>query len=400
MDQVNVTVNPLPAVNAGPDQVVCEGTSVTLSGSGAMGYSWNNGVIDGVPFTPAVGALTYTLTGTGANGCQNTDQVEVTVNPNPVVEAGENQSVCDGTPIKLAAIGTPNLYWNNGVVNNVNFMQPVGIVTYIVTDSLSTGCTSTDSLTVEVLPNPIVTAEDAVLCEGEGVTLNGSGAISYVWTGGVIDGVEFFPTSDGSYTVTGTAANGCTAQATANIVVHPAPNVYFKILNISLTTTSSTTGFDNLTTGAVSYSWDFGDGSANSTEFQPVHTFPAESGEYEITLTAYSEYGCPGMYRKYVHVFLDYTIYVPNTFTPDNSGTNDVFKPVMEGFDPNEYTLYIFNRWGNLVFESHDMDHGWDGTINQRVEQVMDGVYTWKIVAGLKESADTKMFVGHVSLLK
>ena len=117
-------------------------------------------------------------------------------------------------------------------------------------------------------------------------------------------------------------------------------------------------------------------------------------------LTAISEEGCVAERVKYVYVTLDYTIYVPNAFTPDGSGVNEIFKPVMDGFDEDKYTLYIFNRWGQLVFESHDMEVGWDGTYSQLDERVQDGVFTWKIEAGIKNSADSKIFVGHVTLLK
>ena len=72
----------------------------------------------------------------------------------------------------------------------------------------------------------------------------------------------------------------------------------------------------------------------------------------------------------------------------------------MEGFDEDKYTLYIFNRWGDLVFESHDMEVGWDGKFAKQNFEVQDGVFTWKIEAGLKGSADSKIFVGHVSILK
>jgi gliding motility-associated-like protein len=251
------------------------------------------------------------------------------------------------------------------------------------------------------LPNPIVTAGDAEVCEGEGVTLSGQGAVSYVWNGGVIDGVEFYPEYSDTFTVIGTAANGCTATAQASVIIHQAPNVSFKIDDLSLTTLNPVTSFTNLTTGATSYVWDFGDFSPNSNEFEPTHMFPTdESGEYQITLTAYSDYGCEGMAIKYIHVFQDYTIYVPNSFTPDANGVNEIFKPVMEGFDEDDFTLYIFNRWGDLIFESHNMEVGWDGTYAGQDYQVQDGVYTWKIVAGLKDSPDTKIFVGHVSLLK
>ena len=400
-DQVEVTVNPLPIVNAGPDQEVCEGVLVTLNGVGAVNYAWNNGVVDGVPFIQVPGTMTYTVTGTDANGCQDTDQVEVVVNALPLVNAGPDQEMCEGEIVTLTANGAVNYAWDNGAVNGVPFAQAVGTIIYTVTGTDANGCENTDQVEVTIHPLPVVSAQDVEICEGEAVTLSGQGADYYVWTGGVMNGEAFYPTSSGTYTVTGYFNTGCSAQAVANVTVHPAPIASFKILNLALSTTNSTTGFFNQSSGAVSYEWDFGDGSPISTEFEPTHTFPTDhSSEYAITLTAYSDFGCPARAIKYVHVFRDYLIYVPNAFTPDNNGLNEVFKPVMEGFDEFGYTLYIFNRWGNLIFESHDMQVGWDGTFHDPNDRVQDGVYTWKIIAKIKDSADTKIFVGHVSLLK
>jgi gliding motility-associated-like protein len=337
------------------------------------------------------------VTGTDLLLCDNSDTVSVLVNPNPIVSAGMDESICDGELVVLNAFGSPNLYWSNGVINGTPFQQVVGIVDYVVYDSLATGCTANDTVRVEVLANPVVTANDAIICEGDEVVLEGEGAVSYSWTGGIQDGVPFFPINSGAYTVTGIGENGCSSEAESYVTVHKAPVVQFKISDMSLTTLNPVTGFENLTTGATTYEWNFGDGSAESNEFEPTHIFPTEeAGEYEIILTAYSAEGCPGQAVKYIHVFQDYTIYVPNSFTPDHNGVNEVFKPVMEGFDEDDFTLYIFNRWGDLIFESHDMQVGWDGTFAGQDFQVQDGAYTWKILAGLKDSSDSKIFVGHV----
>src|SRR5690606_35038306 len=93
--QVTVTINPLPMVDAGPDQVVCLGDMVTLSATGANSYIWNWGVTNDVAFSPT-NTQTYTVTGTDANGCVNSDQVVVTVNDLPIVFAGDRKSVVEG----------------------------------------------------------------------------------------------------------------------------------------------------------------------------------------------------------------------------------------------------------------------------------------------------------------
>jgi len=400
-DDVDITVYGLPNVVAGPDQTVCYGTSVTLTATGAPAYSWTGGVINSVPFIQGVGSNQYIVTGTDLNACANSDTILVTVNPNPVVDAGADQEGCEGGAITLSATGTSNLYWNNSVINNVSFTQNVGTVMYVVIDSLYTGCTARDSVLVTIRNNPAISAVGAEICDGEEVVLSGQGGISYSWTGGVLNDVGFHPGVTTMYTVTGYDSYGCSSDAIVEVIVHANPIADFDILQLSLTTLDPTTGFDNLSTGAVSYSWDFGDNSMNSIEFEPEHTFPTEnSGSYTITLTATSDFGCVDIAEKYIHVFQDYTIYVPNAFTPDYNGVNEVFKPKMTGFDPYDYTLLIFNRWGEIIFESHDMEVGWDGSFAGRGEQTQDGVYTWKIEAGLKDSADSKIFVGHVSLLK
>src|SRR5690606_8083402 len=158
------TVLALPVVGAGPDQAVCDGVAVTLNGSGAVGYAWDNGVTNGVPFVQAVGTITYTVTGTDGNGCQNADQVDVTVWPLPNVGAGPDQAVCDGVAVTLNGSGAVGYAWDNGVTNGVPFVQAVGTITYTVIGTDGNGCQNTDQVDVTVwsLPNVCAGADQAV----------------------------------------------------------------------------------------------------------------------------------------------------------------------------------------------------------------------------------------------
>ena len=159
--QVTVTVNALPTVSAGQNQVVCAGTAVTLNGSGANTYTWNNGVSNGVAFTPAA-TQTNTVTGTNANGCSNTAQVTITVNALPIVSAGNNQTVCNGSQVTLAASGAITYLWNNGIQNAVPF-TPNATQTYIVTGTNANGCQNYDTVLVTV-NNPSSSIIDSVAC--------------------------------------------------------------------------------------------------------------------------------------------------------------------------------------------------------------------------------------------
>ena len=486
-DQVIVTVNALPVVNAGPDQTVCTGTSVTLNGSGATTYTWDNAVTNGVAFVPPVGTTVYTVTGTNGNNCTNTDQVSVIVNPLPVVNAGADIAVCAGTSVTLTGAGAATYTWDNGVTNGTAFV-PSTTTTYTVTGTSAAGCVSTDQVTVTVNPIPNVFAgNDITLCENQTLTLTGSGAATYTWNNGVIDGGQFTPTvGTTTYTVTGTTAAGCINTDQVNVLVNPLPIVSFmpdttqgctpvvvtftnntpnssncvwtlgngQVINgcgtvqatfsqpgcfdVTLTTTStdgctnSSTAtnlicveaypnaafspsenelttiqtevhFTNNTTGAVVYEWNFGDGSASTSTVNPSHTYPEIAENYIVELVATSPLGCSDTAYSTIQVEEALLFYVPNTYTPDDDNFNEIFKPVFtSGFDPYDYTLLIFNRWGEIVFESHDANVGWNGTYgsNGEILMVQDGTYTWKIEFKTLATDERKMVVGHVNVIR
>ena len=167
-DQVTVTVNALPTVSAGSDQTVCFGDDVTLSGSGASTYSWDNGITDNTATASTTTA--YTVTGTDANGCQNTDQVTVTVNALPTVSAGSDQASWVGDDVTLAGSGASTYTWDNGITDNTAF-HPT-LTTYTVTGTDANGCQNTDQVTVTVNALPTVSAgADRTVCFGDNVTL-------------------------------------------------------------------------------------------------------------------------------------------------------------------------------------------------------------------------------------
>jgi gliding motility-associated-like protein len=131
----------------------------------------------------------------------------------------------------------------------------------------------------------------------------------------------------------------------------------------------------------------------------PIHVFPDASGSYVIELIAYSPLGCTDTVRMVINVSEELIYYVPNTFTPDGDNYNETFKPVFTaGYDPYDFTLLIFNRWGEIIWESHDVAIGWDGTYGGQIMQ--DGVYTWKIDFKTTASDERVMITGHVTLLK
>jgi gliding motility-associated-like protein len=169
-------------------------------------------------------------------------------------------------------------------------------------------------------------------------------------------------------------------------VVHVYPNAtaYFTA-NPPIVNTGDPVYFYNLSNQANQFQWDFGDGQT-STQVSPVHVFQ-EIGSYDITLIANNEYNCPDTLTVEEAVLVDAGGYIefPNAFTPDPLGgtngaydpnmlNNDVFFPVFAGVE--EYQLQIYNRWGELLYESRDIHRGWDGYYRGSLAQ--QGVYVWR----------------------
>jgi hypothetical protein len=271
---VTITVNPLPVVSAGSDQSVCAGTSVTLSGSGALAYTWDNGVNDAQAFT-ADTTTTYTVTGTDANGCTNTDDVLVTINNLPAVSAGSDQAVCAGETVTLTASGAQTYAWDNNVTNGVAFV-PDTTQLYVVTGTDTNNCQMTDTIAVTVNDLPAVTAgNDIDVCEGSSVTLGGSGADTYQWNNGVANGIAFIPAGTQTYTLTGTDTNGCEANDEVTVTVMPVP-----VFDIGPdTTTCANYGPVVLDAGAGfdAYLWN------NNAVTQTISV--SASGTYGVTVT-------------------------------------------------------------------------------------------------------------------
>lgn len=414
-DDVTITINPYPVINAGPDQTVCSGTAVTLSGSGGTAYTWSNGVFNGLAFVPAVGTVTYTVTDNNPTGCSGSDQVTVTVNPLPIVNAGNDTLICSGVSIALFGQGGVSYVWDNSVMNGIYF-TPISTATYNVVGTDANGCVNTDQVVVSVTPTPIVNFVPSVSsgCVPVVVTYTNTNPVAntYLWDLG--NGVTSTNPNSATTTYTGvgcydvtlvsTTPNGCVGQTTINSIVcandnpvaafTPTPNV--------LSLLDTYTQLVNETTGAETYLWNFGDGTGTSVDISPVHAFPSlEPGSYQISLIAYSVFGCTDTARVNIEVQDEVIYYVPNSFTPDEDEYNPIFKPVFtSGFDPYDYKMVIFNRWGEIIFETRDASYGWDGTYSGAAGLCKEGDYIWQIEFKTTLSDERRKITGSVTLLK
>lgn len=343
-----ITINALPPVNAGSDITVCVGETVILTATGANQYTWDNGIQQGISFTPALGTTVYTVTGTSAAGCTNTDQVSVTATPIP----------------------TP------GFTPDVTMGCVPLTVTFSNTSSGSSTCTWNF---------------------GDGAVLTGCSSVTHTFT------------EEGCYDVTLTisSAGGCdaTLSVPSLICVEEAPIAYFIPSTNIVTEFDNQVYFDNESSGAITYAWNFGDNTEASNAENPTHEYPpAEQGEgWTIQLIATSAMGCTDTTYGTIYFQEELIFYVPNTFTPDNDDYNQFFQPVFtSGFDPYDFTMWIYNRWGETIFETHDATKGWDGSYgsNGEINLVQDGTYTWKIEFKTSINDEHKWYVGHVNIVR
>ncbi|TAF89840.1 MAG: T9SS C-terminal target domain-containing protein, partial [Flavobacteriia bacterium] len=293
-DQILVTVLALPTVNAGQDITVCAGLSATLNASGAVSYAWNNGVTQGIPFYPNA-SQTYTVVGTGANGCTNNDQVVVTVSTGPTVNLSTPQTVCANTPATLSAAVQNSLggFWTttngSGVISpNVTngtvtytpaLTDPVVVnLTYVATNACGSASQNT---TVTVLPIPVINAgPDFSVCQGASATLTATGTGFLTWTTpNVTNGVAFVPATTATYNVVATGFNNCTNSDQVTVTVLALPDVNAGADQTICSGESVTLNGE----GAVSYQWT--GGAANGVAFAPSTT-----ATYSVTGTGVN--GC------------------------------------------------------------------------------------------------------------
>ena len=263
----SVTINPLPIVTATSSAfAVCAGNSATLSGGGASTYVWSSGVTNAISFVPISNTI-YTVTGTDVNGCAKTATINVVVNTLPVVTAASSASaVCAGNSVTLSGGGASSYVWSNGVTNAISFIPTINS-TYTVTGTDANGCSKTATTNVVVNTLPIVTAASSasVVCAGNSATLSGGGASVYVWSDGVTNAISFVPTTNTTYTVTGTDANGCVNTATTSLVINALPVV----TTLSSASAVCAGGSVTLTGGGASvYVWS--DGVTNAVSFIPT----------------------------------------------------------------------------------------------------------------------------------
>ncbi len=396
-------------------------SATVTSGSGTFTYAWSPNGGTGSTGT-GLSAGNYTVTITDNNGCTGTASTLVT-EPSQLTLGVTGNAVCGGQAATLTSTAgggtTGYTYsWSNGQLTASATSNSAGTYTLTVTDNK--GCTATATAVVTVNSAPVITltANDTAGCAPLCVNFSCTTANINSWSwdfGDAGSGSSNTSTlqnpshcfkSPGAFTVTLTVTdnNGCTATLTKTAWINVYPNTVadFSASPQPTTVLNPNITFTDMSTGANTWSWNFGEsssGSSNTSSLQnPVHTYK-DSGCYNVQLIADNQYNCPDTAEKVICINGDYELFAPNAFTPDGSGLNDVWNVKGIGIDPSHFKLWIFDRWGNLIFETSDLYQGWNGKANGGKEIAQQDVYVWKVATrdflGGKHS-----YIGHVSLVR
>jgi gliding motility-associated-like protein len=391
----SVLVYQNPQVSIQGNLISCGGGAMNLTASGADVYQWstgeNNSSITVTPFSNS----TYSVTGfSSVSGCSNTAAAEVTVSTVPQLSI-TGGTVCAGTTVTLNASGASSYLWSTGQTGNTAVVVPFSSQVYTVTGyGTSTVCSTSQTVSVMVLSAPMLTISPvSPICKFQKTRLTVSGFTSYYWsTGDSLSSIEVSPLTSSIYSVNSIEnQTGCIATATVLVVVNDLPPV--KVLGDGTLCERERAKLRGV--GAGVYHWSTGAMTANIeltvSENQLILLF----GTDPVTGCSNVDSIRLGISPKCCEVF------IPNTFTPDADGLNDGFGAKSECLF-KEYHLYIFDKWGEKIFESDDIFNLWNGYFKGKLCQQDVYVYLIRAIRGGYTNGIKPVYekTGHVLLLK
>ncbi|MCB9297197.1 MAG: gliding motility-associated C-terminal domain-containing protein [Lewinellaceae bacterium] len=387
-DTISIEVLDVPAFTLGGNQELCQGQSVTLDASTGQpaDYLWQDGSTQ--PTLAVSQSGTYTVTVT-ANGCEGTGQADITFNPLPEFSLGPDTSLCSGQSLGFDFTGLAGQYlWQDGATAANYSITQGGQFWLMATDN---SCSFADTVSVTLQMSPEVNlGADRTLCEGEEALIEASISENdgFFWQDGSTASTLAVNQS-GTYWIE-VALEGCLSRDSISVEFQPPAGLG---LPDSLTLCSG----EQLVlrpqlpeTGIIRWQ----DGS-DSPEY-----IVEEEGIYSITVAGDA---CPTADTVVVAASScgQISVYIPNAFSPNEDGRNDVFLPY---FDPDytilEYELQVFDRWGGLVFSSEEAKEGWDGIIKE--QEANTGLYVYLLRFTFEDQGETfaQLVSGEISLLK
>jgi gliding motility-associated-like protein len=402
-DQIELTLT------ADPSTTVCPGDTVFLQGAGGLFYNWYQGSglsadsIDNPFAIPPAGGDTYSFY-TDLGTCSDSISLFVDVSSGPSANAGGDVDLCEGSSLVLnGSGGTTYTWYPPTALDNPTIATPTtsatSDITYVLTVADAAGCTDVDSARVTIRPNPVADVAPAtgIACPGEAFPLTASGGVSYSWspsTGlddpGIADPTATLSTST-LFTVTVANAFGCTDEATVDLTIDVLPTVDAGLEQIIDFGTSIAL---NGSSSSANVLW-----SPEASLDNPNILNPTASPEATTwyVLQAFSPNGCAAEDSVRIIVVEPPAVIIPNAFTPNGDGLNDILRPVslLDGGDRVDFR--ITNRWGETVFATNQAGAGWDGTFMGKPQEM--GTYLY-IFVGTDRKGEPFTLTGTVTLIR
>lgn len=310
---ISVTVSTLNLTTSTPSSNICNGTTTTLTATGANTYTWQPLNLTGptLLLTPS-NTITYSVTGTNTFGCASTKTIQIVVNPNPTVTASaSNTNICSAGSATLSGTGATFYNWQPGNLSGSNqTVTPLSSIVYTVIGSYASGCTDTKTTSILVFQNPTVniTPTSTFICVGNTTTLTANGANTYSWsTGSTTQSIALSPTTNTIITVIGTNTNNCSNTKTISLAV----NINTVSVNVSANTTIVCIGNQATlnASGAATYSWAGGPNTQNYIVSPTVNT--------TYSVTGYDVSNCSNTKTISVNVTTNTVVIAANSSTPN-----------------------------------------------------------------------------------
>ncbi len=403
---------------AGP---FCDSSSDFDLVSNQAGGVWSgSGIIDAANgiFSPAAAnngnnSITYTIAGV----CGDVETQQIIVQPTANTTISPAGPFCiDAVPQQLTAATVGGVWSGNGITNSTDGLfdpQVAGAGLHNISYAIIGTCGNVSTFNIEVTTPPFIdfAVTDSSGCSPLAFSLvnqsipTGNNCVWLINNDTVSTSCStfYYELEDvGAYsvTLTSSAAIGCTASLTRDsfIVIHPDPIANFYYTPKDATFVNPQIDFTNSSELAVLYSWNV-DGIYNSTNEDISYRFPSVADtSYEVCLTAISENGCRDTLCEEIYIKGEFLVFIPKAFTPNSDGVNDGFRPIVSGHDPKTYEFTVFNRWGELLFESRKNEEAWDGIVNGKV--VQQDMYVWHLKVRPFPNGEGKEFYGTVMSLK
>jgi gliding motility-associated-like protein len=426
-DTIHVNANNTLQMTTSANDTICPGGTSTMSvnilgGNGPYTYTWNPVLPNqpSVTVSPAV-TTTYTVSVVDANGCTGGPlTITVAILPPLTVSILGVNSICAGGSAALSASasggdGNYTYTWQPGNLIGPNQnVSPAVTTTYTVT--ATDGCTQVDSdvFTVNVTQLPVLafTADTTYGCSPLAVNFSidttGFGNATFLWdfddngatSANAIASHVFTSAGCHDVSLTVTVPPGCsvTQMYPCMITTLPQPTAAFTATPPFTDIENPTIRFDNNSAGFNAFAWSFGDSNSSTTDLDPIHTYDLP-GVYPVVLIVTNNFGCSD--TAYLDIVVNdlHTFYVPNAFTPNANGNNDLFGPEYTNILDKDYSMLIFDRWGNLVFEGKNPAERWNGGFRNVGEPVLQDVYVY--VIEYTDNMNVKHYVrGHISVIR